>query len=256
MKPFRHDQTPAGPGGRTVLSVAVALLIGSAATPSGSTMPAPDRTEHVILLHGLARRPAAMAPMEHRLRQSGYETLNLGYPSRHKPIRTIADEHLAPAVEELLGDGASRIHFVTHSMGGIVVRDYLSRHDLPELGRVVMLAPPNRGSEVVDRIGHWKAFAMVNGPAGGQLGTGAEGVPQALGPIDFPCGVIAGDRSINWINSSMIEGRDDGKVSVENTKAEGIADHAVVHRTHPMIMRGPDTIALTLRFLESGSFAP
>ena len=119
-----------------------------------------------------------------------------------------------------------------------------------------MLAPPNRGSQVVDRIGHWSAFRAVNGPAGRQLGTGPGGLPASLGPVTFPLGVIAGDRSINWINSSMIPGRDDGKVSVEATRVGGMAAHAVVHRTHPMIMRGGDTIALTLRFLETGGFDP
>jgi hypothetical protein len=143
---------------------------------------------------------------------------------------------------------------VTHSLGGILVRDYLARHQLPELGRVVMLAPPNRGSEVVDRLRHWRSFKALNGPAAQNLGTDENNLPRTCGPVTYPVGVIAGDRSINWINSSMIPGSDDGKVSVENTKVEGMSAHVVVHRTHPMIMRGRNTIALTLRFLETGSF--
>ena len=137
-----------------------------------------------------------------------------------------------------------------------MVRDYLARHKLPELGRVVKIAPPNKGSEVVDKIGHWRAFKAINGPAGQALGTAPAQPPQALGHVTYPVGIIAGDRSINWINSGMIEGRDDGKVSVEHTKVEGMTEHIVIHRTHPMIMKRPDAITLTLRFLAKESFKP
>lgn len=196
-----------------------------------------------------------MEPMAKTLREAGHHTLNLSYPSRKDGITALADAYLAPAIEACRQDGAKTIHIVTHSLGGLLVRDYLSRHQVPELGRVVMLAPPNQGSEVVDRIGHWRLFKALNGPAGQELGTAKDGAPKALGPVDFPLGIIAGDRSINLINSRMIPGRDDGKVSIEGTKVEGMSDHIVIHRTHPMIMKRRDTMSLTLRFLESGSFS-
>jgi len=214
------------------------------------------RAEHVILIHGLARSPKSMQPMERGLQAAGYQTLNLHYPSRSKTVRALADEHLGLAIAACRKKGPGSIHFVTHSLGGILVRDYLARHDVPELGRVVMLAPPNKGSEVVDRIGHWRSFKAVNGPAGRELSTDEAGVPKTLGPVTYAVGIIAGDRSINWINSRMIPGPDDGKVSVENTKLEGMTDHVVVHRTHPMIMKRSEVIELTLRFLEAGSFKP
>jgi hypothetical protein len=125
---------------------------------------------------------------------------------------------------------------------------------IPKLGRVVMLGPPNQGSEVVDRIGAWKLFKRINGPAGGELGTGPDSLPNRLGPVDFELGVIAGDRSINWINSAMIKGPDDGKVSVERTKVAGMKEHVVFHVTHPMIMKNGAVIDATLRFLATGSF--
>ena len=195
-----------------------------------------------------------MKPMEKALRAAGYHAITLDYPSRTKNIRALCDSHLEPTIQKSIKAGAIKIHFVTHSMGGLLVRDYLSRKKLPELGRVVMLAPPNKGSEVVDQIGHWKAFKKLNGPAGGELGTAPNSAPMALGPVTYPVGIIAGDRSINPINSRMIPGADDGKVSVENTKVEGMSDHVVLHRTHPLIMKRPDAIALTLRFLKTGSF--
>jgi len=196
-----------------------------------------------------------MEPMARALRAEGYETLIVDYPSREMGVQALVDGYVAPAVQRCLKDGAREICFVTHSLGGILVRDFLSRNKLPELGRVVMLAPPNGGSEVVDRLGHWKLFQWVNGPAGGELGTAKTSAPKALGAVTYPVGIIAGDRSINLINSMMIPGSDDGKVSVENTKLVGMADHIVLHRTHPMIMKRADAIQLTLRFLKRGTFA-
>ena len=150
--------------------------------------------------------------------------------------------------------GCDKVHFVTHSLGGILVRDYFSHHSDARLGRVVMLGPPNQGSEVVDHLKEWRMFQWLNGPVGAELGTDAASVPRKLGPVTFELGVIAGDRSINWINSLMIPGPDDGKVSVEKSKVEGMKDHLVVHTAHPFIMRNREVIEATLRFLKNGRF--
>jgi len=224
--------------------------------PTVKKSPPTVQNEHVILVHGLARSPNSMQPMADALNELGYQTTNLSYPSRQQSIKQLADHHLAPAIQNCQKSGAQKIHLITHSLGGIIVRDYLSRNKVKELGRVVMLAPPNQGSEVVDEIGHWQAFKSINGPAGGQLGTAATSHPKALGAITYPVGIIAGDRSINPINSHIIEGPDDGKVSIENTKVEGMADHIVIHRTHPMIMKRQETITLSIRFLQQGRFKP
>jgi len=118
----------------------------------------------------------------------------------------------------------------------------------------VMLGPPNQGSEVVDRLGDLALFKKMHGPAGQQLGTAGDSIPNRLGPVDFEVGIIAGDRSINGINSLMIAGPDDGKVSVERTKVAGMADHIVVHATHPFLMRNQRAIRKTNQFLDSGRF--
>lgn len=243
-------------GRRLLFGVVGMLVLSALGAPCLEPEPpeGDEGGEWVILVHGLARRGATMEKMAEGLREEGYRTLILDYPSRHFTVRDLADGHLAKAVTACRAKKAEKIHWVTHSLGGILVRDYLARYELDELGRVVMLAPPNGGSEVVDCIGHWKLFQAINGPAGTELGTGDEGVAKRLKAVDFPLGVIAGDRSINPINSCMIPGADDGKVSVEHTKVEGMKEHQVLHCTHPMIMKRDDVIVMTRRFLRHGTF--
>jgi len=212
--------------------------------------------EHVILLHGLIRNSDSLSKIEAALIEADFSTDNRDYPSRQDSIRNLADSTIGEALARPEARRAKRVHFVTHSMGGILVRDYLSRNECVNLGRVVMLAPPNQGSEVIDRIGHWPIVGWLNGPSGDELGTGPDSLPNRLGPVNYPVGVIAGDRSINWINSMILPGPDDGKVTVERTKVEGMADHLVVHATHPMIMRNETVIAQTLHFLRAGRFEP
>ncbi|MBS0632898.1 MAG: alpha/beta fold hydrolase [Verrucomicrobia bacterium] len=219
------------------------------------SLPMAAAREHVILLHGLMRSKAAMAPMAEALTRAGYTVHNLDYPSRTAPIAQLADDAIGPALAECHAQGAEKIHFVTHSLGGILVRSYFSRH-APDatLGRVVMLGPPNQGSEVVDHLRDWWLFKKINGPAGQELGTEAASTPNRLGPANFTVGIIAGHRSINWINSGMIPGPDDGKVSVEHTKLAGMTDHIVLPVTHPFMARNRAVMARTLAFLRHGTF--
>lgn len=223
----------------------------AASLASASAAPA----EHVILLHGLCRTSRSMSRMADALTAAGYAVHNIDYPSRTAPISTLADLAIGLAVAACERASATRIHFVTHSLGGILVRDYLSRHAVPSLGRVVMLGAPNQGSEVVDHLRDWKIFRLLNGPAGRQLGTGADSVPNRLDPATFPAGIIAGHRSINWINSLLLPGPDDGKVTVARTRLAGMADHLVLPCSHPFLMRDRTAICQTLHFLRRGVFA-
>ena len=212
-------------------------------------------TDAVILLHGLARGHGSMEKMGSELAKEGYYVLNVDYPSTTASIEELSDRTMEKLWQDPVLQNCERVNFVTHSMGGILVRSYLSRNEMPQLGRVVMLGPPNQGSEVVDEVGEWWIFDQINGPAGKELGTDEDSTPNKLGPVEFELGVIAGDRSVNWINSSaMIPGPDDGKVSVERTKVEGMKEHIVVQATHPFIMNSAEVIDYTIRFLETGSF--
>ncbi len=220
--------------------------------------------EIVVLLHGLARSSRAMRPMARALEQAGYSIFNIDYPSRKYPIEELTLQVFTP-LEPLLKNPACNVHFVTHSMGGILLRYYrhamMQRHPetlLPGFGRAVMLSPPSQGSEVVDRLGGLRIFQWINGPAGAQLGTGQggnESLPKQMGPADFEVGVIMGDRSINPLLSRLIPGPDDGKVSVERAKLEGMRDFIVMPYSHPFIMRRAAVIEQTRFFLRHGRFA-
>jgi len=228
------------------LFTAVVMLIFA------TTLPAPDG---VVLLHGLCRTSTSMQKIAVAVRQAGFRVENMDYPSRTASIAELSDAAIGNALGNPALKECAKIHFVTHSLGGILVRSYFKRHPSTRLGRVVMLGPPNQGSEVVDKIGSWWLFRKLNGPAGVELGTGSGSTPNRLGPVAFELGVIAGDRSINWINSLMIEGRDDGKVSVERTQVAGMKAHVVVHATHPFLMKNKAAIKRTVRFLKTGTFA-
>lgn len=217
-------------------------------------IPALHAKDTVVLLHGLMRQPVSMSKMASKLETEGYHVLNIDYPSRDQTIEILASTVRRKVARDTAD--STQVHFVTHSMGGILVRQIQKSDPLPNIGRVVMLSPPNQGSEVVDKIGHWKAFDFVNGPAGKQLSTDMNGFIAGLGPVDFECGIITGDRSINWINSMMIPGKDDGKVSAEAAKVEGMQDYKVVHATHPMIMKKKAVIQEVLTFLRTGKFKP
>ena len=208
--------------------------------------------ETVILLHGLARTHRSMRKLEFALTQSGYAVLNLHYPSTRYPIEKLVAKTLTASITNLPHE--TTIHFVTHSMGGILVRHYLNQHTQANLGRVVMLGPPNKGSQVVDKLKNLPGFHLVNGPAGLQLGSHPSSLPNCLGPAKFEVGVIAGSRTINPILSMLLPSPNDGKVTVENTKLEGMLDHITLPVAHPFLMRNPVVINQVLHFLKFGTF--
>ncbi len=208
--------------------------------------------DSVILLHGLARTDRSMHRLEQALLDEGYRVDNLRYESTRYDIETLAETAIGPALAAC--PPGQTIHFVTHSLGGILVRQYLEKHRIENLGRVVMLGPPNKGSEVVDRLAEYPGFHFMNGDAGLQLGTGATSIPNRLGRADFDLGIIAGTRSINLLLSNMIPGTDDGKVSVENTRLEGMRDHLEMPVTHTFMMQNPRVIEQVIYYLRHGEF--
>jgi pimeloyl-ACP methyl ester carboxylesterase len=210
------------------------------------------RADCVVLLHGLTRTSASMATLATAFGEAGYTVANIDYPSTRFSIEELAPEAIANGIAACPVDG--KIHFVTHSLGGILVRYYLAHNEFARLGRVVMLAPPNQGSGVVSAMHEVPGFAWYNGPAGLQLGTDAESMPLQLPAVTYPVGIIAGTKTINLILSQFLANPDDGKVSVENTKVAGMTDFIEVPYSHPFIMKRKPVIELALRFIATGSF--
>jgi pimeloyl-ACP methyl ester carboxylesterase len=208
----------------------------------------------IVLLHGIARRSGSLAGLERILKADGYGTLNLDYPSRSSGLDDITLQLQEPIARFDAGlDG--RLHFVTHSMGGLVARAYITRHRPERLGHVVMLAPPNEGSEIADLLKRNPLYRAFFGPAGAELVTARpDELQRLLGPVDYPLGVIAGDRSLYPLSSLLLPGPNDGRVSVERTRVTGMSDHITVHATHPLIMRNREAIEQVRHFLRHGRF--
>lgn len=209
--------------------------------------------EGVLLLHGLARTWRSMQPLARFLNRQGYLVQNAGYPSRSATIEALASSTLPTAFARLTEQGVDTIHVVTHSMGGIVLRCFVRYAKPAQLGRVVMLSPPNQGSEVVDVLGRFAWFRWFFGPGGCQLGTGADGLPGRLGPVKFPLGVIIGNRPAIGL-THFFPGPNDGKVSVARAQVAGMDDFLVVPCGHSMIMRKAAVQLQVLHFLRHGCF--
>ena len=209
-------------------------------------------TECVVLLHGLARTDNSLSKMEEFLSQSGYEVINDYYASTEFKIEELAIDIIPKSVSKC--PEKTTIHFVTHSLGGILIRQYLSTNSVENIGKVVMLAPPNKGSEITDRLKDLALYDFINGPAGMQIGTDSLSIPNKLGPANFDVGIIAGNTTVNPILSTMLPNPDDGKVSVESTRLEGMKDHIEVAVSHTFIMNDKIVIEQVLFFLKNGSF--
>lgn len=210
----------------------------------------------VVLLHGISRTALSFRKMQLALGRAGFATLNLDYASRSKGLEGLADD-IHPAIQHSADRIDGPVHFVCHSMGGLLARVYIARHRPKRLGRVVMLGTPNRGSEIADRLKDFGIYRAFFGPAGQQLGTRRDAAIEALfPPVDYPVGIIAGNRSIYPIASRFLPKPHDGRVSVANTQLDGMADRTLIRTSHPWLPRNAVAIAQTIAFLQEGKFIP
>lgn len=238
------------------LSVLIGLLILLTVESSSAHTENPkSEGDYIVLLHGLGRTAVSMKRLEYYFKEHGYRVINLTYPSTCFSVEELADVHLDRELRQAISDPAARIHFVTHSLGGIILRQYLSNHTLQNLGRVVMIAPPNHGSDLIDHLKTSTLARRLLGPGALELGTDTNAILNHLGPLDFQCGVIAGDRSLNPFFSRLLKGPNDGKVTVESARVEGMQDFLVLHSSHTWLIWRKRTLNQTLCFLESGHFS-
>ncbi|WP_205749277.1 alpha/beta hydrolase [Desulfopila sp. IMCC35008] len=197
-----------------------------------------------------------MQRLEQALQNQGYHVVNIDYPSTEYGIEYLADMAVSNGISVCEEKGANVVHFVTHSLGGILTRYYLEKNRLDKLGRIVMLGPPNQGSEVTDALEDQLLYRYFFGPAGQQLGTDPDSFVNSLGPVSYPVGVIVGSEAAFFDRyfSDIIPGKDDGKVSVERAKVKGMSDFLILPYAHPYIMEEDEVISQTLHFLKHGSF--
>lgn len=249
---FRRTGPGVVAGTLVVASIAV-LLLGLPALSErggqGAVLPG-----GVVLLHGLGRSENNMRILEWRLEALGHRVCNVGYDTRVATIEA-ATEEVAGAIATC-ALGAGPVHFVTHSLGGLVLRALLPRHPELRTGRAVMLAPPNQGSEIADRLRDLGWLAPVLGPLAVQLGTRPEDLPERLPVPGIAFGVIAGDVWINPAGPLWLPAPHDGTVSVESTRLEGMRDHLVLPYTHTFIVAAGPVAAQVDTFLRHGRFDP
>ena len=231
-----------------VFTVFAALLFS--ASPARA---ADENGDYVVLLHGIKRSSKSMQKMAARLTQDGYRVINIDYLSQHYTIDRLADD-IYTQIKSFTNGADDKIHFVGHSMGGLVIRAIIKRHRPENLGRVVMLGTPNQGSEVADFLENNILFQNFYGPAGLQLVTDQRGIANLFGAVDYDLGIIAGTRSIDPLSSVILPGQDDGKVTVERTKLDGMKDHVILPTTHTFMMMDNRVIAQTVHFLKHGIF--
>ncbi len=237
---------------RVIFSVLLLISSINSAMADGG-----DR-ELVVLLHGIGHAEWNMAGIEYALQKAGYQTLNVGYPSREKSLADLSGFLDAKLKKEGVWDSSYyKIHFATHSMGGLVVRTYLSAYKSEivrkKLGRVIMLAPPHGGSEVADLLKNFPLYQWVFGPAGQELTTKQQIKMQA--DVYYDLGIIAGDKKWPYIIAAhIIPDKSDGRVGVEKTKLKGMKDHVTLSATHSFISWKPSVYRQIVYFLKYGKF--
>ena len=211
----------------------------------------PENREVVVLLHGLARSSAAMWLLHLRLHRAGYHVESVGYSSMSQtPEEIVAD--ISQQIDTCCKSHDNKIHFVGHSLGGLLIRAYLQEKRPQNMGRVVLIGTPNHGTAMADYFRD-KWWAGVAGPTALALGTDETSFPRSLPDPDYPVGIIAGIGE-GQMNDHILPGADDGLVSVESTKLNGMRDFVVVNASHSM-MRYDDAVAMqTIHFLQTGAF--
>lgn len=212
--------------------------------------------ECVILLHGLGRTHHSMYSLEDMLKRKNYVVINEDYPSTKKSIESLADQYIPLMIDQCLIKHLDRINFVTHSMGAIILRKYLQDHKISQLSRIVMLGPPNHGSQLADLLHNNWLFKLFTGPAGQELTTNKTSVPNTLNNFNhqYQIGVIAGTFSLTPFNHFIFHEENDGKVAVSSTKMNIMKDFIVLPVGHTFMMNNSLVQKQILNFLNDGKF--
>lgn len=219
-------------------------------------MSAPPR-DTVVLVHGLGRSPRSLLAVRWSLWRSGYRVVSVRYPSRRVTVQEAVDEWLVPALERLVLEPGSRVHFVTHSLGGILFRAWARKRpsEFP-LGRTVMLGPPNQGSEVLEALSRHRWVRRLLGPVVEELGANERSLPRQLGAVPPDTGIIMGNRAVIPFFREILGPESDGIVTVAGGWVAGQADFMVTAADHTFMMWRPQVLQAVNRFLKEGCFLP
>ena len=211
--------------------------------------------DYVVLVHGLSWFRDTLKPAEKQLNALGYHTVHVHYASRKADIGVVVDERIRDAITEHCTDSNRKIHFVGHSMGGIMIRKYLKSYETLNLGKVILMATPNQGTELAETLKRSiTPIRKVFGKAVEELGTTSNSLPNTLGPPDFEPGIIMGSRSAFPFLSPFVPGTDDGVVAVEAGKVERMRDFIVTPTNHCTIAREEEVLRQIAFFLVHGTF--
>lgn len=212
-------------------------------------------TDTVVLIHGLGRTRRSMWLVGLWLKYCGYRVTSIGYPSHRVSIEEAVENHIKPKLAALEVEPGSRVHFVTHSLGGIVFRAWAAKRDAAfPLGRAVLLAPPNQGSEIIDELRQWRWVRWLLGPVSAELGTDAASTPNSLGPLPPETGIIMGSKDTLPFFRHLLGPESDGVVTIASSHGEGESDFALLPANHATIILQPAVFRAVNRFLRTGSF--
>lgn len=220
----------------------------------------PMRGKVVVVLHGLVRSRQSMKGLVKYLHEHGeYSVVNVSYASTREPVGKHA-KSLASVIGHL-GPKVTEINFVAHSLGNLVIRHYLGdqiaaedKQPDPRIKRIVMLAPPNNGSQFAIKFGDNKIFKAIWGTSGVELAKDWKILQQKLATPTQEFGIIAGGRGEESGRNPLLLGDDDFVVTLEETRLPGAHDFTVVPVLHSLIMDDAKTREYALRFLWHGYF--
>lgn len=232
------------------LLLLVSACLQSSAVPTANDLSRSDK-DIVALVHGFGRSKYAMWFLADRLREAGYRVKLIGYPSLQETPEEIL-VHLRHQIDSCCIGKSREVHFVGYSLGGLLVRAYLAKQKPPNLGRVVVVASPSQGLDIVDnfRDSWWFQFL---GPTARELGTTTDSFPQSIDPPNYPLGVIAGNLEASSLEGESME-NSDGLITTESTKISGMSDFAIVEGNHWSMRYSGEVARLVLSFLQSGRF--
>lgn len=209
--------------------------------------------EPVLLIHGLAESSFLMMPAACALRLAHYTPVFFDYPSTQNSVQEIANHDLREKIRSLRYE--EKFHIVAHSLGAVLLRYYLQDHEIPNLGRVVMMAPGNKGSPALSLYKHIPLFGPALGPSGIQSADDEDSIAHSLPEtISAETGIIAGCLSLDPVSFFSMRWPHDGKITVEGTKLDNMKDHITLPTSHDTMLFDPAALYQAVYFLQHGHF--